>query len=383
MPAVIAALAGLAWLRAPAPRTPPAEPTPHENPLPEGPLEAGELTTRPIELPLPEGALHADECLRRWESWVFDPPLDAAVQQLRAAGLSDAMVTRAQASLHCDARECSLMPDDALVESLTPDGRAQLYRTLRRRGENRLQVYAYLREAQFGPWSAMQGLSPAVRDRLARGTWRDGDHYAFSDVPWLCNGLATDAERIEAIRVLRMRYSLAVTVTLPRGADLDAMVRYWSLGSPADEVRRTLMQAASTTRTVPLVELLPPMARAHLDRYPSAGEPSRDCFWTAAHFFDGSPRPAPPPDATTADHVAPWLRAQSDEVTAADARLGDVMALYADDGALVHTASVVAGNVVFTKNGHTQLRPWTLSTRDELRALYPHAPTVRFHRLRR
>lgn len=384
VPAVFAVVAGLAWLRAPAPRTPPAEPPPtRDAPLPEGPLYAGEIATRPIEVPLPASSITADECLRRTEAWVFDPPLDAVTRQLRAAGLTDALVARAQAATRCDASECALMPDDALVEALRPDGRSLLYRTLRRRGENRLQVYAYLRDAHFGPWSTMNGLSPAVRDRLARGTWRDGEHYAFSDVPWLCNGLGTDAERIEAMRALRMRYSLTATVTLPRGADLDAITRYWSLGSPADEVHRTITQAASSTRVVPLVELLPPMARARLDRYPSPGEPTRDCFWTAAHFFDGSPRPAPLPDATTAVHVSRWLRTNADEVSAVDARLGDVMALYADDGSLVHTASVVAGDVVFTKNGHAHLRPWALSTRAELLALYPHAPTVRFHRLHR
>jgi hypothetical protein len=45
-----------------------------------------------------------------------------------------------------------------------------------------------------------------LRALLDAGTWvDDAGRYAYSDLPWLCTSLDTDAERAEALAALRRR----------------------------------------------------------------------------------------------------------------------------------------------------------------------------------
>ena len=113
------------------------------------------------------------------------------------------------------------------------------------------------------------------------------------------------------------------------------------------------------------------MARARLDRFPQRSGLEYDCFWTATHFFDGASPPDSAADFPDNDGIARWVERGYREVPMAEARFGDLIALRATDGRIAHTANLVAGDVVFTKNGLVLTQPWVLARLADVSRLYP------------
>ena len=179
---------------------------------------------------------------------------------------------------------------------------------------------------------------------------------AFSDTAWLCGRLPDAGDRLAALRALRTRYSLDAWVRAPTATDVDAMVAYWGRGREGET--RALLEGARARRgRVSVASLLPPMARARLGRYPTADEPLSDGFWTAAHLFDASP---PTPERMGASAMRALLGERYREVPLMAGRYGDVLALYDATGELEQTASLVAVDLVFIKDGDERSDPWVL-----------------------
>lgn len=348
--------------------------------LEEGPAWPGELDVRGIELTIPEGYVQASECGTSPEPWRFvGMTRDQVTALAREAHLPDAVATPLAAGLSCDAAGCAYTPTLEQLTALPAASRDVLYRALRGMPGNRLQVFAYLRPRALGPWGDLPGLTPRVRELLGQGAWRLDDDFAFSDQFWLCAQLATDAERVEAIRALRTRYGLDVSVRVPAHGDLTPLVRYWSVGHDPAAVSAVLLEARAQGTVAPVAALLPPMARARLNRFPERTALAYDCFWTAARFFEGT---------TPSDHfpgpegIVSLVRAEYVPVPSAEARLGDLVAFIEPDGSFAHTATQIAGDVLFTKNGRSHERPWVLMHLDTIRAMYPLVREVRWYRRR-
>lgn len=348
--------------------------------IPQGAASSGELVTREIQLPVPAGYVRASECVTTQDAWFFKgytPDRLAAFLTTARVPTDTAMLIRNSA--RCAADGCNVVPTTAVIEGLRGEARDAVYGELRRYPENRLQVYAYLRKHAFGAWSDLPGLSPVVHDALVAGTWNAGHNLAFSDQPWLCARLHSEGERIEALRALRVRYGVDASVRVPAEGDIEALVRYWSRGNDPEDTRRVLREARDHGGLAPVAELLPPMARTRLNRFPSPSDLDYDCFWTAARFFDGA---APSDHMPGPQGIMLLAQERFDEIPATEARLGDMVAFIDPDGTFAHTATHVAGNLLFTKNGRSHQRPWVLMSLDDLREMYPAATQVRYLRQR-
>lgn len=358
------------------PRPRPADARPDARPD-EGPAWPGELDVRGIQLPIPEGYVRSSECTTAPEAWRFTGMTRDQVAALaRDVYLPAAVAEPLAAGLRCESWGCEYTPPLALVGALPAGPRDALYRALRRLPGNRLQGFAYLRPRALGPWSAMADVPPRVRSLLARGEWSLDAHHAFSDQPWLCAEL-DEGERAAAIRALRTRYGLDVSVRVPAQGDLAPLVRYWSVGHDPEAVRAVLTGARGGV--APVAALLPPMARARLNRFPAQGALEYDCFWTAARFFEGA---APSDHFPGPQGIVDLVRDHYTQVPSADARLGDLVAFVDPNGTFAHTASQVAGDILFTKNGRSHQRPWVMMHLDEVRSMYPLVREVRWYRRR-
>jgi hypothetical protein len=344
---------------------------------PTGPARPGELDARYVEILLPARYVSASECVRAQEAWVFRGRAAGAVASaLTASGMDAAQVERARGLTRCDPSGCIVTPDAALIESLSRGARSALYTELARAKENRLHALAALRPAEMGPWTAMAHVNPRVRELIGRATWTLDGSYAFSDLSWLCNQLATDDERLEAVTTLYSRYTLDAALRVPAAGDLEAMVRYWSVGNVEDDVRGAL--AAARGASVPVSSLLPAMARARLGHYPAPGDPEYDCYWSSTRFFAGATPHDDVPDVSRAEY---YLTSAYAEVTDDERRLGDLYVLRnTSTGDLVHMANHVAGDVVFTKNGRSHTRPWALMHLRDMRRIFPFTTTRVYRR---
>ncbi len=339
---------------------------------PTGPARPGELDARYTEILLPARYVSASECLRTQEPWVFRGLThDAVTSVLAASGVDAAQVERSRSLSRCDASGCIVTPDAELIGSLSRVTRNALYTELARAKENRLHALSALRPVEIGPWTAMAHVNPRVRALIGRATWTLDGSYAFSDLSWLCNQLATDAERLEAVTTLYARYTLDASLRVPADGDLEPMVRYWSVGNVEAEVRAAL--TAARGGSLPVRSLLPAMARARLGQYPATSAPEYDCYWSSTRFFAGA---APTLDVPDVSRAEDYLASAYTEVTDDERRLGDLYVLRnTSTGDLVHMANHVAGDVVFTKNGRSHTRPWALMRLRDMRRIFPFTTT--------
>ncbi len=342
----------------------------------EGPAWPGEVEAHEVELLLPASYVSESECVLAQEPWVFrGRALDAVLSLARGAGVAPAQVERMRALARCDASGCVVTPDAALIESMGRESRSALYGELARHRENRLHALAAMRPQSLGPWTAMPHVSPRVRELVGRATWVYHGYFAFSDLSWLCTQLSP-AERLEAVTTIYSRYTLDASVRVPASGDLEPMVRYWAPGAGEDEARRLL--AGARGGSVPVASLLPAMARTRMGRYPAQGDPEHDCYWSSTRFFGAATPTESVPDVARADE---YLQSAYREVEGDDRRLGDLYVFFGPAGNLVHMANLVAGDILFTKNGRSHTRPWTLMRLAHVRDIFPFT-TLRVYRRR-
>ena len=360
-------------------------PPPSEVPAPSGPsvvvggAASGEIEARPVELRLPAVYVRAAECFDVQEAWTFKGrDLASMTAFARGAGMPERAVDRMRSVARCDAEGCAVMPDAELIASMGFEARSALYGELFRFPENRVVAFPATRPGALGRWGDLDDVSPRVRDLIERATWRVHGNWAFSDPTWLCAQLTSDAEKAEAIATIHRRYGLDARLRVPVSGDVEPMVRYWSRGNDADEVRRVLLDARAQGGLAKVSDLLPAMARARLNRFPSPDDVEYDCFWTAINFFEGV---TPTNWFPGTEGIAPLLRANYVEIPMADVILGDLIALYSADGRVTHIVNEVAGDVVFTKNGRSRTRPWVLMRLADVRDLYRFT-SARAYRLR-
>ena len=110
-------------------------------------------------------------------------------------------------------------------------------------------------------------------------------------------------------------------------------------------------------------------------------DPQRDCHWTAFNFFRD------PPDDSLMEtaRVNEAIATEYEQVDGSSPRFGDVVLFVRTDGgtaSYLHSAVYVADDVLFTKNGRSPRRPWTLMRLAEVRATYYLATELRWLRHR-
>lgn len=342
----------------------------------------GDVRWRFQVLPLPAGLVTPDQCDTVQADWVlpgysraqFDGLLDsiAPVPAMRA---------RLEAAVRCDASGCTIHPTRELIEDMRPATRRALYANLSRHAENPSIISHFSRNAAAEPWTRAEGLSPKARELLTRLSWQDGESTHFADVADVCPQLQSDAERVRFIEVLKGRESVSATVFVAAGADVEPMVRYWSAGGDEAAVRPLLTVAAAQPSggSVALTRLLPPFARSRVDTFPSPSAPAFDCFWTALHF---DVRGEPDARLYSAEEFSRQLSLTHSPVALDEVTLGDVLVLRPPGGLPQHAVNYVASGLVFSKNGGSARRPFTLLRLSDVLAIYPLATDLQAWRRR-
>lgn len=115
--------------------------------------------------------------------------------------------------------------------------------------------------------------------------------------------------------------------------------------------------------------MLPPLARKKLNSYPvptddpTSNQPP-NCSWTALNFFKD------PPDGRFYDPEICKKELETNYVPVSEPTFGDLLFIMKPDGAVVHVAVFIADDVVFTKNGESNTKPWLLMKWEDVVASY-------------
>jgi hypothetical protein len=354
--------------------------------LREGPW--GNITAQPILIEAPSSLLSINFRLGngRWYFRANTPEEVAAF--LGGAGLTSEQIARLTPGLQrVEGRDGLLAttPPEDLVRSLSMDTRSVLYDKLAAVPENFAQVEPFrTTEMHLGAWLDTKKLPPELIAEVRSLMWRRGSGLFFSDYNIVANKVLSPAEKLELLRQLTHKSSVVLTLQIPDAEGIDSLVAYYGVNGRRDKVEPILRAVGEAGGgNVGFATILPAFARSRLYRFPDAlpgSDLSPDCHWTTFNFLKQG---APDDTLNSVKGIEKVLRERYDEVKG-EPRFGDVVLLTLPDGSSIHSATYIADNIVFTKNGPSMAAPFLFSTAEDMLAFYPASELIRltYYRLK-
>ena len=343
-----------------------APPPQHSERLDEGPWGHVEIT--PVVLEPPLRSVGTGDCTAARAEWKFHGKSRAQVDALLSeAGVEPAWRERLLSFAQCTADGCTVVPDDETVLGLTPARRRTLYAALAPFPDNVEQYSALsLPVARQDLWLHDADLGPEATELIRKLMWREDDVVRFGDVRLVCRSLPP-ARRPRLQQVLGRHPAATLTLVVPHDADVNTLAGWWENGSSPGVLRPLLEALARLPHggRVDVSELLPRVARARLNRFPEADEDGRDCHWTALNFTNRRSNDR----FLKSEEITHALEKEYVEIPREEAKFGDLL-LFSDGIKAIHSASVVAADVFYTKNGRSTTAPWQFMRYADLRVLY-------------
>jgi len=200
-----------------------------------------------------------------------------------------------------------------------------------------------------------------------------GDYLVFAGLATMLAHLPNYEEKVGFLKALTRQKTLLLRIHQTPETDVAALAKYWGKGGRATDVR-TLCESLSKVpggSWVNILTVIPPVPGSRLYTYPTELDNPlngplhvRDCHWTTFNFFHGSQEQDVSPQWVINELKNNYAPA------AGDPRYGDVVLFGKPDGEIVHSCIYLADDIVFTKNGGTNISPWMLSTIQDLRMRY-------------
>lgn len=347
--------------------------------LREGPW--GTITAQPILIEAPSSLLSVNFRLGdgRWYFRARTP--DEVSFFLRDAGLTAEQTAQVTARLQrVKDRENFFVasPPEEVVRALSRDVRSKLYDRLAAVPENFAQVEPFrTTELHLEEWLDAKKLPQDLIEEVQGLMWRRGSGLFFSDYNIVADKVASPVEKLELLRQLTHKSSVVLSLQVPDGEGVDSLVDYYGVNGRRDKVEPILQAVGEAGGgAVSLATMLPAFARSRLYRFPDAlpgSELSPDCHWTTFNFFKQG---MPDDTLTSVEGIEKVLRDRYQEVKG-EPRFGDVVLLTLPDGSSIHSATYIADDIVFTKNGPSMASPFIFSTIADMLAFYPNSESIR------
>jgi len=313
--------------------------------------------------------------------WVFNvDEFDRAGTLLKKAGMSDEALERLLAPKRVvkDEHDAYIFPSSSDVQNLTPDGRSLIYTELARNPANVFQYSpVFFLTDSVEEWAQDSGLQPAVVSMISRLSYKAGNALVFSDIPLLLS----QAESVSAARFIMRKLTrvrtLMAQLELGEKDSIPDLLNYWSTGLGLRQKElEPLMKAIVHTQGLShldMLHLVPPLPRKLLYTYPDVSYASEgrlpDCHWTSLNFYNLRPQ-----SFLLDTRLATSLVKQDFDKVEPPYRYGDVLMFITPDGRAIHSATYLADDILFTKNGSNLLTPWLLMRLPDLSKLYDIGP---------
>ncbi len=348
----------------------------------------GKISAQPILIEAPASLLSVN--FRLGDGLWYLPaksPAEAA-SFLRGAGLSPEQVTRITSNLQPVEGHSGLLaaaPPEDLVRSLSIETRSDLYNKLAAIPENFAQAEPFrTTDLHLDVWLDADKLPPELIDEVKSLMWRRGSGLFFSDYNIVADKISSPELKLTLLKQLTHKASVILSLEVPSGSGVDEIVRYFSADGRNDKVE-PLLRGLSEAGGGPIgiANILPSFARVRLYRFPEplpGKDISQDCHWATFNFFN---RALPDERLNDPAFVSEVMRKNYTPVTGAP-QFGDVVLLTLPDGSSIHSATYIADNIVFTKNGPSLAAPFIFSTVEDMLAFYPASEKIRltYYRLK-
>jgi hypothetical protein len=271
-------------------------------------------------------------------------------------------------------RHVHLFPPHAELEALSAEVRASVYALLARNPANVFHFSpVFFLTDSVEEWARTSDIPDDLLLRIKALSYKSGEALVFSDIPLLLSHARGVTEARFIMQKLTRVRTLMPYLEISQDDSLPELLNYWTtgLGLRRREIE-PLLRAIVRTEGVShldLLHLLPPLARKLLYTYPDSSMASEgrlpDCHWTSLNFFNFNPEPY-----LLDTRLATSTVREEFENVEAPYHYGDVLMFIRRDGSAVHSATYLAGDLVFSKNGSNMLAPWLLMRLEDLSKLY-------------
>jgi hypothetical protein len=349
----------------------------------------GELNMHDISLERPVEYLTDEVASPTPEVWMFKGLKPAAVKALLVKnGLSEAQATAAVAPAVCQetATGTQITPSVDFLFSLSPADRQKLYPALAGYGVNLYFDYPYIFPAEtIEAIYTDSRLNPDDVALFRRLVYPNGAAQQLADYLFLLNQIPTTERRVALTRSLSRQSAVLARLMVRPDTDIDKIAAYWGNmpGVRFTDIR-PMMEALKQLPeggSVSLLYLLPKFARDRLYTFPlppQAGEPTMDCHWTTFNFSNDTPDNRFNDPAFAVNYIQ-----KNYYQIAAPSQYGDILLLMNDKNEIKHSATYLADDLVYTKNGNNYRQPWMLMRIPDLLATYPNTPPMKAIYMRR
>jgi hypothetical protein len=263
-----------------------------------------------------------------------------------------------------------ITPTADFVLSLSAEARHAIYTILAQFPENSWQredAYS-IPVREFEHFFDKVDLSVETIAMVKSVCYQRGRVMMFSDLPAVLEKISSPTEKLNLEKALSRRWTMLLKLHVAAGADVDRLLSYWARAGQGKDLRPLLQAMAKLPNgaIVDVTHLLPPMPteRIFTYPYPSYNQPE-NCHWTSFNFF----RDPPEGDYSKPDQIRKKLDSDYYPVFS-DPRFGDLVFLTKPNGDIVHSATYIADNVVYTKNGGHYSAPWLLMEMSRLLDCY-------------
>jgi hypothetical protein len=336
----------------------------------------GELVVRDIKIQPPEEYLAFELQQIKTPSWVFNGLSPAQVRPVMlSCGLTPAQVDGALApeKVLVSGPNTTVIPDNELVLSLSPEIRAKLYHELARSPENQHMRFPFCYEGNtFEESFASNKVSAPIVAEVRKLMYSRGDLKCFSDYELVLQQVADKEEKMRLLRALSSQSAVMAGVRIRPDTDTDKLLGYWAW--PGGIRFKDVQPLLDSMKQIPdgrigLVYLLPQFARQRLYTFPMParpGDPTMDCHWSTMNFFNE----VPDDRFTDPAYTVKYLESNYYQI-AKPTKYGDIILfLDGDSNNAIHSAVYLCDDIVFTKNGNNMAQPWMLMHLKDLAMKY-------------
>jgi len=343
------------------------------NEVREGPW--GRLVLTPILITPVDQSLPAGWSRPPPTSWLFAGQTESSLRAF-LSGLSLFADEKAdllnRTKWKIDPSGIRVYPDSDTIVSLDETTRAKIYAQLALHKENPAHARPWsLKAADFETRLKSSGLTVATQALIKKVAYRAGNRIFVSDGPTVVSNINDEKEKIRVLRFLKSAETYMVKMEIHPADNPLGALGYWDNQQSVHDFRPILESVLNSADGgyLDLIHILPDFARDRLYTYPerdeSAAEIRRDCHWSSLNFF------ATDPDDRfgQTEHVQQYVLEnyyQSSEEPA----YGDIIFFTTQAGETLHSATFLAANLTFTKNGDDPYQPWIIMDADDLEQLY-------------
>ena len=275
-----------------------------------------------------------------------------------------------------------IMPTDQQILDLSPESRSILYPILTGMSANADEKdIACFKEEVLNHQLQDSGLSQKSIALLKRLLYRNPGSplLIFSDWDVALRQIPDEEEKRLFKKTLSRKPSLMAEIRITPETNITQLANYWGSGGRRKDVEPFLssLQRTKTGLDLSLVYLLPPFVRDRLCTCPFPSNDGKvkpqDCFWTAFNTFNLTPDD----QMSDMDYIGKKLEKEYYQIFEPQ-QLGDIILLSIGEKKVIHAATFIAADIIFTKNGHDFTQPWLLMHKQDMldtyAARYPSSP---------